>query len=625
MKKTITVFLLLLLSVFTYGQDGTLDTGFDGDGIAEEATIDEGVALAIQSDGKIVVVGSQYNSDTDIAVVRFNTDGSLDTGFGTNGITVINLGTSGTSDDLPVDVVLQSDGKIVIAVKKGDNSGRKIIAVVRLTTNGSLDTSFGTNGVATTSISANEDLAEGIAIDGNGKIIVAGTTDNGSDYDIFVVRFNTDGTLDTSFDNDGKVTKDISAGSDNAKDVIIQSDNKIIVAGSAYFSSAGKTKVVVLKYKTDGSLDNGFDSDGIVSTSVSSGDAYSSAVTLDSDEKILVTGYCYNSSGYEDFFVLRYKSDGSLDTGFDADGIVETDLGGDLEEAYGITVASDGKIIVAGYTYQGSSGDDIAVVKYNTDGSLDTSFDTDGIVITDVSSGSNDDGYDVALDGNNKIVVAGTLDNALGALRYNNTVATPVELVSFAATTDGNEIALNWQTATEVNNYGFQVERQKAKGESSWEEIGFVEGAGNSNSPKAYSFTDNVTESGRYSYRLKQIDIDGSYEYSNVVEVNISSPDKFELMQNYPNPFNPTTTIKYSIPSVIARSEATKQSHDFASNVQLNVYNILGEEVATLVNEKQAPGNYTVQFNASNLPSGVYFYTLRVGDFVATKKMVLLK
>ncbi len=212
-----------------------------------------------------------------------------------------------------------------------------------------------------------------------------------------------------------------------------------------------------------------------------------------------------------------------------------------------------------------------------------------------------------------------------------NNGLTPVELVSFSAVVSGNEITLNWQTATEINNYGFQVERKKAKGESSWENIGFVEGAGNSNSPKEYSFTDNVTESGMYSYRLKQIDIDGSYEYSKVVEVNIGSPAKFELMQNYPNPFfaessgNPTTTIKYSIPSVIARSEATKQSHDFASNVQLNVYNILGEEIATLVNEKQSPGNYSVQFDASNLPSGVYFYTLRVGDFIATKKMILLK
>ncbi len=203
--------------------------------------------------------------------------------------------------------------------------------------------------------------------------------------------------------------------------------------------------------------------------------------------------------------------------------------------------------------------------------------------------------------------------------------AAPVELVSFTATVSGNEVKLNWATATEINNYGFEVERQKSKGESNWETIGFVEGAGNSNSPKSYSFTDNVTESGTYSYRLKQIDLDGAYEYSNVVEVNVGAPAKFELMQNYPNPFNPTTTIKYSIPSVIARSEATKQSHDFAANVQLNVYNILGEEVAKLVNERQLPGEYTVKFDASNLPSGIYIYTLRTENYISTKKMLLLK
>ncbi len=199
----------------------------------------------------------------------------------------------------------------------------------------------------------------------------------------------------------------------------------------------------------------------------------------------------------------------------------------------------------------------------------------------------------------------------------NYSAPTPVELTFFTANANGNSVTLNWQTATEINNYGFQVERQKAKGESSWEKIGFVEGAGNSNSPKAYSFTDNVTESGTYAYRLKQIDIDGSYEYSNIVEVNIGFPAKFELMQNYPNPFNPTTTIKYSIPNIVGVETLHATS--------LQVYSILGEEIATLVNEKQSPGNYTVQFDASNLPSGVYFYRLKTGNFVQTKKMLLTK
>ncbi len=207
----------------------------------------------------------------------------------------------------------------------------------------------------------------------------------------------------------------------------------------------------------------------------------------------------------------------------------------------------------------------------------------------------------------------GTTD--IGAYEFDGNL--PVELISFTASVIDNSVILNWRTETETNNYGFQVERKKEKCESNWKNIGFVEGAGNSNSPKKYSFADNVTESGRYSYRLKQIDLNGTFEYSNIVEVNIGSPDKFELMQNYPNPFNPTTTIKYTIPAIgnVETLHATS----------LNVYNILGETIATLVNEKQAPGTYAVKFDASNLPSGVYFYTLQYGNFVATKKMILLK
>ncbi len=194
------------------------------------------------------------------------------------------------------------------------------------------------------------------------------------------------------------------------------------------------------------------------------------------------------------------------------------------------------------------------------------------------------------------------------------TLPLPVELTSFTANVNGNNVILHWQTATEVNNYGFEIER--STGKTTWSKIGFVEGNGTSNSPKEYSFTDVVSQSGKYSYRLKQIDIDGSYKYSDVVEVNIGTPEKFELGQNYPNPFNPTTTIKYSIPNVRAK--------DF-SPVQLTIYDVLGRKIATLVNKKQSPGNYSVNFNASNLTSGIYFYTLRAGSFVQTRKMILIK
>jgi hypothetical protein len=185
----------------------------------------------------------------------------------------------------------------------------------------------------------------------------------------------------------------------------------------------------------------------------------------------------------------------------------------------------------------------------------------------------------------------------------------PVELTSFSATTIGKDVKLSWNTATEINNYGFDVERSVAKGE--WEKIGFVNGNGNSNSPKNYSFVDDSVTAGTYSYRLKQIDNDGQFEYSKTVEVNLNAPKKFELSQNYPNPFNPTTTISYNIPE--------------ASNVKLTIYNLLGQEIITLVNKFEEAGVHTATFNASELNSGLYIYKLQAGSFNQTRKMTLIK
>ena len=195
----------------------------------------------------------------------------------------------------------------------------------------------------------------------------------------------------------------------------------------------------------------------------------------------------------------------------------------------------------------------------------------------------------------------------------------PVELTTFTAIAENGIVKLNWQTATEVNNYGFSIERSSLSASpiKTWDKIGFVEGHGNSNAPIQYSFSDNNVSSGKYFYRLKQIDIDGSFDYSKTMEVEIATPTKFELAQNYPNPFNPTTTIQYSIPVVDA---------NFAtSNVTLKVFDVLGRKVATLVNEKQKAGIYKVQFNASELSSGIYYYKLTTNNFTKVKQMLLVK
>ncbi len=195
-----------------------------------------------------------------------------------------------------------------------------------------------------------------------------------------------------------------------------------------------------------------------------------------------------------------------------------------------------------------------------------------------------------------------------------NDTPLPVELVSFSAQVDGEVVNLKWRTETEVNNYGFDIERavNPNANQKEWTAIGFIEGHGNSNSPKDYSFVDSdLSGANIIYYRLKQIDNDGTYEYSHEVEISFISPDKYSLGQNYPNPFNPSTKIHYKI----AQSEF----------INLSVYNVLGKEAAILVNEIQSPGIYSVVFSSDNLPGGVYFYKLETQNFAQTSKMFLLK
>jgi len=198
-----------------------------------------------------------------------------------------------------------------------------------------------------------------------------------------------------------------------------------------------------------------------------------------------------------------------------------------------------------------------------------------------------------------------------------NIAILPVELTKFSAVVVNNKTLLEWMTVTEINNKEFEIERKIAN-ESEWVKIGSQQGYGTSSEVHSYSFVDeNIMYKTKYLYRLKQVDYDGTYYYSNIVEVtNNGIPVTYNLSQNYPNPFNPSTVINYSLPS--------------ASYVKLVVTNTLGQEVSVLVNEQQKEGTYKVNFNASSLSSGVYFYSLIAENadgqaFKSVKKMMILK
>ena len=208
----------------------------------------------------------------------------------------------------------------------------------------------------------------------------------------------------------------------------------------------------------------------------------------------------------------------------------------------------------------------------------------------------------------------GTRDGRVFAFSGGLNGTVPVEMTSFTVSVLANDVMLNWSTATELNNKGFTVERSVHNQQSSvskWESVGFVNGKGTTTQPNQYSFVDNNVGYGTYYYRLAQVNFDGTITYSREVEVNVGLPIKFALEQNYPNPFNPSTVISWQMP--------------VRSQVMLKLYDILGSEIKTLVNEIIEAGYHRFELNASSLPSGVYFYKLDAGNYSSSKKMILLR
>jgi photosystem II stability/assembly factor-like uncharacterized protein len=248
----------------------------------------------------------------------------------------------------------------------------------------------------------------------------------------------------------------------------------------------------------------------------------------------------------------------------------------------------------------GMTGGSTGRTYYTNDGGATWTFENTGISTI----------YAVALETTSPDTAAAYISGLNAAVLRNHHVIVPVELASFSASVNGDDVTLSWMTATELNNSGFQVERKT--GEDNWIDLGFIQGHGTTAETQVYSFIDKDLDPGMYNYRVKQIDYDGTFSYYELrEEVEISVPNSYDLSQNYPNPFNPTTKIKYSVP--------------VEGFVNIAVYNVLGEKVAELVNNIQKAGNYELTFDARNFASGMYIYRMESGNFVSIKKMMILK
>lgn len=268
---------------------------------------------------------------------------------------------------------------------------------------GSLDPLFGTSGKVVTPIGGIADEGRCTAIQADGKILVAGYTNNGTDIDFAILRYNTDGSLDMSFDGDGIVTTDFGGYDNEIYAMAIQDDGKIVVAGATYNGS--NMDFALARYKTDGTPDSTFDADGKLKTDVSGSTDFAYGLIIQPDQKIIACGSSYNGTS-DDFSMVRYNSDGSPDASFDSDGIVMLDFANSMETAQAIALQADGKIVLAGWTGSYPTGD-YAIARFETDGALDNTFDTDGKLVLDISS-TNDEGKTVLIQDDGKIVIAGS-------------------------------------------------------------------------------------------------------------------------------------------------------------------------------------------------------------------------
>jgi uncharacterized delta-60 repeat protein len=368
--------------------------------------------MALQSDGKIILAGSGVPvAFSDYGTARFNTNGSLDTTFNSTGIVTTNLG--GTLEDI-LAVIVQPDGKIVGAGRTMNATWD--IGLVRYHSNGSLDTTFNTTGIVETTVGASIDQAAGIVLQPDGKLVTVGGCTMAT-VDICLVRYHSNGSLDTTFNATGRVTTTIGAGSDYAQSILLQPDGKLVVGGASH--NGANDDFALVRYHTDGSLDTTFNGTGKVTTAIGAAGDIIYAMALRADGKIIAAGSSHNGAN-EDFALAQYNTDGSIDTTFGTAGKVTTPVGTGNDFSYSIALQSDGKIIVAGTA--GNALNDFAVVRYTSSGALDPTFNDTGIIVKDL--GGIDIAKCVAVQSDGRIVVGGYGEVAglptLVLLRYRN-------------------------------------------------------------------------------------------------------------------------------------------------------------------------------------------------------------
>lgn len=449
--------------------------------------------------------------------------------------------------------------------------------------------------------SHNMSSAEAVTIDPTGAIVVTGMcSKSGGNSDVLTIKYNPAGQV---------IWQAIFSGSANGSDfgVDVATDptgNTFVAANSMGSGTSGD--IILIKYDAAGKEEYVQRFNGVENLQDDVAE-----IRVDEYGSVYVVGTAANNlySPNSDFVTLKYSNLGTLEWEHRYNGPKQG-----WDRANGLALDALGNVYVVGQSDGVDSASDFVIICYDAAGEISW-------VSRHSSAYKKDDSADdVVVDPQGNIIVVGTsgmtLDEAqITTIKYQGVDdANPVELVSFTATPNGQAMVLQWQTATESSNYGFQVLRSESPSARSaqWTLLGFVAGHGTTTQTNDYSFIDPAPPAkGFLHYRLKQIDLDGTFSLSQVLRVSLDIPQNFSLVPNYPNPFNATTTFSFSLPE--------------DGDVRLMIYNPLGDRIATLVEEWRKAGWHQVVWSASEQSSGVYFYQLTFGNETITDKLLLLK
>ncbi len=590
------------------------------------------LASAVQPDEKLVAAGYVWNGlDHDFLVARFNRDGTLDQTFGIGGYSKTDFSAvqEGSGDELARSLAIQPDGKIVLSGSFFGFTVGGALPVARLNSDGSLDPSFGTGGMTLLDLPGVFEEGNAALLQPDGKIVIGGSVLI-ADFDFMLCRLNTDGTLDGGFGSGGVVTSTFGY-QDIVFGLALQPDGKLVASGNTSLpNSFAGFDFCTARYNTDGSVDAGFGTGGRVTTDFDGGFDFAEAIALQGDGGILVGGGAPINDDF-DFALARYDADGIPDLSFGIGGKRTLGLlGYDIGTA--VALQSDGKVLLAGFT-QGTGANyntvpvDFGLARYGSTGAPDGEFGDLGKVVSDF--GGQEFAHSMGLF-DRRIYVTGSkrvfrefsgTDKLFGMVAAYITGPPPADeliddeiddILNLPGVPHGTKQSLTAKLRAALSSLAAGDTTGACNNlRALLNEVNALTGKKKLTAAQASQLIADVTAimttlrcSGQGSQLLANAPTTDTGE---VVEV----PTRFALERNWPNPFQGSTLFTYQLP--------------VASKVSLKVYNVLGQVVATVVDEDQAPGWKSVRWDVSGLPSGVYYYRLRAGSFAAVRKMLLLR